>query len=139
MAKLTGIRAFESRWQSLQARYPINASQKQLVTQAMGRLVDNYATQEEIEAELPFALRVIFQRLVDAYLNGCWMDADAYSTQEMTVESVPVTPATLAAARLRQRQSRHQPTAASEADTYIVDDDATTAIQRLRSKRAWVS
>ena len=134
MVMLTGIKAFESRWQSLQAKYPISASQKQLVTRAMGRLVDNYATQEEIEAELPTALKIIFQRLVDAYLNGCWIDAAVRSTRETPQKPAPaMTPAMLAAAQLRQRQ-RQEPTAASEADTYIVNDGTEATIQHFRSK-----
>lgn len=83
MVMLTGMKAFESRWQSLQAQYPTGAAQKQLLMQAMGRLVDNYATQAEIEADLPSALRILFQRLVDAYLNGCWIEAEVPLVQNM--------------------------------------------------------
>ena len=133
MVMLTGIKAFESRWQSLQAKYPISATQKNLITQAMGRLVDNYASQEELEAELPAALRILFRRLVDAYLNGCWIENDMHSASQ----SSKMTPAMLAASKLRQRQ-RQEPTAASEADTYVVDDDAAATIRRIQSRVAYV-
>ena len=139
MVMLTGIKAFEARWQSLQTTYPISAPQKQLVTRAMGRLVDNYATQEEIEADLPAALRILFQRLVDAYLNGCWLDdlQPAETTQNDQRPAPTLTPAMLAAAQLRQ-QKRHQPTESSEADTYVVDDDTAATIRRLQSRAAYV-
>lgn len=133
MVMLTGINAFESRWQSLQSKYPISAAQKKLITQAMGRLVDNYATQAEIEADLPAALRILFRRLVDAYLNGCWIDNDASSAKP----SSRMTPAMKAAAQLRQRQ-RQEPTEASEAETYIVDDDTAATIRRIQSRVAYV-
>ena len=141
MVMLTGIKAFESRWQSLQAKYPISASQKQLITQAMGRLVDNYAAQDEIEADLPAALRILFNRLVDAYLNGCWLEENQSSQRthrHASQRPAPtLTPAMLAAAQLRQ-QKRQQPTAASEADTYVVDDDTAATIRRLQSRAAYV-
>ena len=137
MVMLTGVKAFEYRWQSLQAKYPISATQRQLITQAMGRLVDNYATQEEIEADLPSALRIIFHRLVDAYLNGCWVEADAQASRKAARRSTPaMTPAMLAASQ-RRRQPQ-APTAASEADTYIVDDDTAATIRYLQSKAAYI-
>ena len=138
MVMLTGIKAFEFRWQLLQALYPISAVQKKLIMQSMGQLVDNYAPQEEIEADLPMALKILFNRLVDAYLNGCWIEANSQSAEQETYRPAPaITPAMLAAAQLRQRQ-RQQPTAVSEADTYIVDDHTAAAIGRLQSRVAYV-
>ena len=135
MVMLTGIKAFEYRWQSFQVKYPISDTQRQIITQAMGRLVDNYATQEEIEADLPDALRILFHRLVDAYLNGCWAAADAQFAQREPQRLAPtMTPAMLAAAQ--RRQQPQSPTAASEADTYIVIDDNTAATIRYLQSRA---
>lgn len=137
MVMLTGIRALEYRWQSFQAKYPISATQRQLIMQAMGRLVDNYATQEEIETDLPDALRMLFRRLVDAYLNGCWVEADAqFAPKEVQRPAVTMTPALLAAAQ--RRQQPQSPTAASEADTYIVDDSTAATIRYLQSKAVYV-
>ena len=53
MIMLTGINAFEARWQSLKDHYPTSAAENRLLMQSMGRLVDNYATQEELLDELP--------------------------------------------------------------------------------------
>ena len=136
MAMLTGIKAFESRWQSLQTKYSIGKSQKQILMQSMGRLVDNYATQEEIEDDLPIALRALFHQLVDAYLNGCWIEDDARANAKNR-HAPTVTPAMLAAAQLRQRK-RQQPTATSEAETYIVDDDAAASVRRAQSRAIYV-
>ena len=140
MVMLTGIKAFESRWQSLQGKYPISKAQKQLLMKSMGRLVDNYATQEEIEADLPDALKILFGRLVDAYLNGCWLtDQQPLKQAEQTsVRAVPsMSPAMLAAAQLRQRQ-QHPPTEASEADTYVVDGNLAATVRRAQSQAAYV-
>lgn len=139
MAMLTGIRAFESRWQSLQKQYSIGSSQKQILMQSMGRLVDNYATQEEIENDLPQALRVLFSQLVDAYLNGCWVDNKGQANQSdaRNRHTPTITPAMLAATQLRQRK-RQQPTATSEAETYIVDDDTAAAVRRAQSRAIYV-
>jgi len=135
---LTGIKAFEFRWQTLQAKYPISAVQKKLIMQSMGRLIDNYATQEEIKENLPAALRILFDRLVDAYLKGCWVEADGQPVEEDVHRPAPtMTPAMLAAAQLRQ-QKRQQPTEASEADTYVVDENAAAAIRRIQSRVAYV-
>ncbi|MGB3766495.1 MAG: hypothetical protein WA947_08045 [Phormidesmis sp.] len=138
MVMLTGIKAFEFRWQTLQAKYPISAVQKKLIMQSMGRLIDNYATQEEIKENLPAALRILFDRLVDAYLKGCWVEADGRPVEEDVHRPAPtMTPAMLAAAQLRQ-QKRQQPTEASEADTYVVDENAAAAIRRIQSRVAYV-
>lgn len=136
MVMLTGIKAFESHWQSLQTKYPISAVQKKLIMQSMGRLVDNYASQAEIEADLPVALKILFKRLVGAYLNGYWIEDDTQSVEPDTYRPAPaMTPAMLAAAQLRQ-QKRQQPTSTSEADTYIVDGETAAAIRRLQSRVA---
>lgn len=114
---LTGIKAFEARWQSLKGRYTTNAADNRLLMQSMGRLVDNYATHEEISEELPAKLRGLFDHLVDAYLNGYWLDTDEAPSRKT------VSPALLAAQQMRQRR-KIEPTAASEAATYIVRDRA---------------
>lgn len=120
MVMLTGIKAFESRWRSLRIQYPISAIEQRLIVQSMGRLVDNYATQEEIAADLPIALKILFNRLVDAYLNGDWIEPDGRLVDLNAHRPAPIiTPALLAATQLRQ-QKRQQPTSTSEADTYIL-------------------
>ncbi|MEO0768141.1 MAG: hypothetical protein AAFY72_01710 [Cyanobacteria bacterium J06649_4] len=116
MIRLTGIKAFEARWQSLKAAHPTNSKENHLLMQSMGRLVDNYASQEEIAAELPIVLRGLFERLVDAYLNGYWVEG---SESEATVPVM--SPAMLAAKQRRQRKAV-KPTAASEASTYIIHE-----------------
>lgn len=107
---LTGIKAFEARWQALKDAYPTSPEDSRLLMQAMGRLVDNYATQAEIMIDLPRSLQLLFAQLVEAYLNGCWVENTSASSQPV------VSPAILAARQLRQQ---HQPTEASEAATYI--------------------
>ena len=117
MTMLTGVKAFEARWQSLKDNYVTTLSESRLLMQAMGRLVDNYATQEEIVNELPFVLQGLFLRLVDAYLNGYWLEDADSSSRPLT----PPSPALLSARHLRQRNAP-MPTAASEARTYIIQD-----------------
>ena len=93
---LTGIKAFEARWQATKGDWNIRESR--LLMQAMSRLVDNYATYEEIEEELPVSLQGAFSRLVDAYLNGFWLeDEDSYKHP-----TAVLSPAMLAAQQLRQ-------------------------------------
>ncbi|MEL6554377.1 MAG: hypothetical protein AAFQ63_13055 [Cyanobacteria bacterium J06621_11] len=117
MIMLTGIKAFEARWQSLKAVHPTNSRENHLLMQSMGRLVDNYATQAEIAAELPSHLQTVFANLVDAYLNGYWLEG----TEEEKPASPQMTPAKIAA--LQRRQSKTlKPTAASEAATYVIRD-----------------
>ncbi|MGB3291394.1 MAG: hypothetical protein WBB01_00210 [Phormidesmis sp.] len=115
MTMLTGIKAFEARWQALRDTYVTTLSESRLLMQAMGRLIDNYATQEEIAGELPFVLQGLFLRLVDAYLNGYWLEDAEQSTRPV------FSPALLSARQLRQ-QEMPKPTAASEARTYIIPD-----------------
>jgi hypothetical protein len=123
MTMLTGVRAFEACWQSIKAG--TSAAESRLLMQSMGRLVDNYATQTEIAADLPATLQAPFSYLVDAYLNGYWLEtqsnrqADAEQFAVETPVRPVISPLTLAAKHLRQRQSL-QPTTASEAATYIV-------------------
>ncbi len=114
MMMLTGIKAFEACWQSLKAGNPTDLAENRLLMQSMGRLVDNYATQDEIAQELPAVLGELFDRLVEAYLHGYWLE------NELAPMSPAVSPALLAAQQRRQHQPL-QPTAASEADTYIID------------------
>ena len=89
--------------------------------QAMSRLVNNYATYEEIEEDLPASLQGTFSRLVDAYLNGFWLeDEDSYKHP-----TAVLSPAMLAAQQLRQQRRKQRvpaPTPASEAATYIIRD-----------------
>lgn len=132
MMKLTGIKAFEARWQSLKGDHTPSASENRLLMQSMGRLVDNYASQEELMNELPETLQGSFNNLVDAYLNGCWVDDEIAkpSVRRLTFHpttSPAVSPAMLAAQQLRQSR-RQQPTPASEAPTYIVQDRRKRAL-----------
>jgi len=129
MTKLTGIKAFEARWQLFQNSHQISSSNSLLLMQSMGRLVDNYATQEEISRDLPASLKSVFDWLVDAYLNGFWIEADQKEIIRSSVQSPgqsytqvgKVSPALLAASELRQRR-KAQPTQFSEAATYITND-----------------
>ena len=147
MIMLTGINAFEARWQSLKDHYPTSAAENRLLMQSMGRLVDNYATQEELLDELPARLCLIFNRLVDAYLNGVWMPdsaAESYAgpggfgprTERRAVSREGMTPAMLAAQKLRRRST--PATESSEADTYIVGT-YVAGEQRQSSRVARVS
>lgn len=121
MAKLTGIKAFEARWQSLKTAHPTAPHENHLLMQSMGRLVDNYASQSEISAGLPFALQGVFHSLVDAYLNGYWIDGEEPSAPSPVVSKKPLTPA-MAVALQRRQCKPVQPTAASEAATYIIHE-----------------
>lgn len=112
MMMLTGIRAFEACWQSLAAERPTDLAENCLLMQSMGRLVDNYATQDEIAEALPAALKEIFDRLVEAYLQGYWLE------NQRAPAPAAVSPALLAT---QQRRQRLQPTDTSEADTYILE------------------
>ena len=126
MTMLTGIRAFEARWQSIKGSR--SARDSRLLMQAMGRLVDNYATHEEISADLPASLRGVFNRLVDAYLNGFWLDESEGGLPQNSASVL--SPAMLAAQQLRQRRRSQvipQPTAASEAATYVIRDRSAIA------------
>ena len=114
---LTGIKAFEARWQSLKAVHPTTSRENHLLMQSMGRLVDNYASQSEIAAELPAHLQTVFAHLVDAYLNGYWLDG----VEESAPAKNQMTPAKMAALQRRQRKTL-KPTAASEAATYVIRD-----------------
>lgn len=116
MIMLTGIKAFEARWQLLKGTHT-SAADNRLIMQSMSRLVDNYATQDEIVTELPVALQGLFNRLVDAYLNGYWLEDNEVPMQPAV--SRHITPAMLAAKQRRQNPQQ-QPTTASEATTYIV-------------------
>lgn len=126
---LTGIKAFEARWQSLKTAHPTSAKDNHLLMQSMGRLVDNYASQAEIAAELPAVLRGLFECLVDAYLNGYWVEgaqansqSDSRSDSQMRNGAPVISPVMLAAKQRRQRKGKQQPTATSEAATYIIRD-----------------
>lgn len=120
MIMLTGIKAFEARWDAIKSRQTKKDSR--LLMQSMGRLVDNYATHEEILEELPASLQGAFNGLVDAYLNGFWLE-DGMNDASANPAAV-LSPAMLAAQQIRQRRRRSvpKPTPASEAATYIVRD-----------------
>lgn len=142
MIMLTGIKAFEARWQSLKDHYPTSPDENRLLMQSMGRLVDNYATQDELLDELPVQLCIIFNRLVDAYLNGVWMEdssAEEYSgsfgprTERRAVSREGMTPAMLAAQKLRRQPKAA--TEASEAATYIVE----TYVASERRRSSWAA
>lgn len=117
MIRLTGIKAFEACWQSLKAAHPTNPAQNHLLMQSMGRLVDNYATQAEIAAELPVVLQDLFSRLVDAYLNGYWLEG-----AEQEELATPVLTPAMAEAIQRRKRKKMKPTVASEAATYVIRD-----------------
>ncbi|NJM99629.1 MAG: hypothetical protein HC800_23030 [Phormidesmis sp. RL_2_1] len=130
MVLLTGIKAFEARWQSLRANDSANAADSRLLMQSMGRLVDNYASQAEISQELPASLQGVFARLVDAYLNGYWLEDGEQPSRAVVSRSI--SPAMLAAKQLRQHKAAIQPTAASEAATYIIRD-RTSLVSSIQS------
>lgn len=124
MIMLTGIKAFEACWQSLKSSTGANSSDSRVLMQAMGRLVDNYATHDEISQELPVALRDAFNRLVNAYLAGYWLDdTDPNAVSATQPSAVVGSSAMLAAIQLRQRR-KMQPTEASEAETYVIRNPA---------------
>ncbi|MEM6597060.1 MAG: hypothetical protein AAF810_21640 [Cyanobacteria bacterium P01_D01_bin.36] len=125
MIKLTGIKAFEARWQSLRVSHPTAPHENHLLMQSMGRLVDNYASQSEIAAGLPFPLQSLFDQLVDAYLNGYWVEDNTSPAASTVMSKRAMTPAmTPAMAESLQRRQRKsiKPTVASEAATYIIHD-----------------
>jgi hypothetical protein len=134
MIMLTGTKAFEACWQSLQSSVASTSTDSRLLMQAMGRLVDNYATHDELIQELPVMLRDVFDRLVDAYLNGYWLETaenepfKRASSSARRTETAEVSPAMLAAAQLRQRR-KMEPTPTSEAATYIVHDPADLSVR----------
>ncbi|NEP15507.1 MAG: hypothetical protein F6J97_01245 [Leptolyngbya sp. SIO4C1] len=99
---LTGIEAFEACWAALQQRHAMSQCENTQLIQAMGQFVDCYATQAEIRQELSAALRPLFDRLVDAYVNG-------YAASGS--QSQP----TAAQLRLQRQQSIH------DADTFVLD------------------
>lgn len=119
MIMLTGIKAFEARWQSIKGNR--SARENRLLMQAMQRLVDNYATHEEISEELPIALKGTFHRLVDAYLNGFWLEEGENAAKANP--AAVLSPAMIAAQQLRQRRRmKPTPTQSSEAATYIIHE-----------------
>ncbi|MEL6940002.1 MAG: hypothetical protein AAFO84_12490 [Cyanobacteria bacterium J06598_1] len=120
MIMLTGIKAFEARWQSLKAVHPTSPRENHLLMQSMGRLVDNYASQAELTTELPTHLRSMFAHLVEAYLNGYWVDG---AEDKAAAKPAAMTPAVLAAKQRRQKKTL-TPTVSSEAATYIIHERA---------------
>lgn len=104
---LTGIQAFEACWSAIKQSYPTSQSENTLLIQAMGQFVDQYATREEICQMLPASLSTLFDRLVDAYLNGY---TPGGSFQRMSATTV-------AAKKLRLQRDQ----SINDADTFIVD------------------
>ena len=132
MTMLTGIKAFEARWQSIKRSDRVNSIDGHRLVQAMGRLIDNYATPDEIRQELPVALRAAFDQLVDAYLSGYWLN----DSDQAAASDIPeISPAMLAATQRHQRR-KMQPTEASEAATYVVRDPAELSMRAFRSASA---
>lgn len=133
MIMLTGIKAFEACWQSLKGT-TASATDCRMLMQAMGQLIDNYATHDEITQELPTALKEAFDCLVDAYLNGFSLDDSRRDvlqkpeTKNQLFSCAESSPAMLAAAQLRQRR-KMQPTEASEAATYIVREPSELSVR----------
>ena len=124
MIMLTGIKAFEACWTALRTTNATTSAENHLLMQSMGRLVDNYATQSEISSELPAGLRTIFLSLVDAYLNGYWLEEATASPTTFSEQSEPsappLSPAQVAAKQRRKHQRK--PTVTSEAATYIIHE-----------------
>ena len=137
MTMLTGIKAFEARWQSIKRSDRVSSIDGHRLVQAMGRLIDNYATPDEIRQELPVALRAAFDRLVDAYLSGYWLnDSDQAAASDIQqAHCTEISPAMLAATQRHQRR-KMQPTEASEAATYVVRDPAELSMRAFRSASA---
>jgi len=124
MIMITGIKAFEARWNSIKSKQ--SKKDSRLLMQSMGRLVDNYATHEEILEELPNSLQGSFNGLVDAYLNGFWLD-EGMNDSDANPASI-LSPAMLAAQQIRQRRRMQPtPTPTSEAATYIIRDRSACA------------
>jgi hypothetical protein len=84
---LKGVKAFEACWTALKQTYPTSKAENTLLVQSMGRFVDHYATQAEIRETLPDALKKLFDRLVDAYLNG--YDPGAIQATPVLVGAAP--------------------------------------------------
>ncbi|MEO1591986.1 MAG: hypothetical protein AAFU71_11925 [Cyanobacteria bacterium J06632_22] len=70
MQAIRGIQAFDACWDALKQTYPTSQAENTLLVQSMGRFVDAYGTQAEIRATLPQPLQILFDRLIDAYING---------------------------------------------------------------------
>ncbi len=130
MQVVRGIQAFEACWKSLKQTYPTSQTENTLLVQSMGRFVDAYGTQEEIRDNLPQPLQTLFDRLIDAYING-YTPAEAKPMElpqpvtlpEATTAVVPaprrVTATTLAMTELRRQLP--ETSVASEAETFVLD------------------
>ncbi len=130
MQVIKGIRAFDACWKALKQTYPTSQAENTLLVQSMGRFVDAYGTRAEICASLPQPLQILFDRLVDAYVNG-YVPAEAkpqdlpkpISLPNAVTAVVPapprVTATTLAIAELRQQLPA--PALANEAETFVLD------------------
>lgn len=131
---LTGIPAFEARWLSLRLRYPTSLEENLLIAQAMGQLVDNYASPHIIEARLPRHLRSLFEELAIAYFHGYTPAPEsapaAQSGHQSSALPHPQQNISAAVEQVRQlarqigQRRRHDPRFASdlnEADTLVVE------------------
>mgnify|MGYP001795506594 CR=1 FL=1 len=130
MQAIRGIKAFDACWVALKQTYPTSSAESTLLVQAMGRFVDAYGTQTEIRTGLPQPLQTLFDRLVDAYVNGYVpvqpKPADlpqAVAVPTATTAVVPAPPrgtaTTLAMAELRQQFP--EPALVNEAETFVLD------------------
>lgn len=130
MQVIQGIQAFDACWQALKQAYPISQAERILLVQSMGQFVDAYGTQAEIRASLPRPLQILFDRLVDAYLNGYVPDqikpvdlspsADLRQAATVLVSASPRVTATTLARAERQQQSS-EPSLVNEAETFVLD------------------
>ncbi|MEM9162507.1 MAG: hypothetical protein AAGC54_05490 [Cyanobacteria bacterium P01_F01_bin.4] len=112
---LTGIQAFEACWTAIKQAYPTSQRENTLLIQAMGQFVDQYATREEICQTLPTSLSTLFDRLVDAYLNGYTPGSNFQRVAKPARQRMSA--ATLAASQLRSQRG----SSINDADTFIVD------------------
>ncbi|MEL6138884.1 MAG: hypothetical protein AAFR42_15925 [Cyanobacteria bacterium J06628_6] len=133
MKVIKGIQAFEACWKALKQTYPTSKADNTLLVQSMGQYVDAYGTQAEIRSSLPQPLQELFDRLIDAYVNGYMPpspQADALpqsvTMPEATNDAVPapkrITATTLAMSELRRQLP--ELAMASEAETFVVDASA---------------
>ncbi|MEL6326757.1 MAG: hypothetical protein AAFQ61_07620 [Cyanobacteria bacterium J06626_23] len=133
MQVIKGIQAFEACWNALKQTYPTSKADNTLLVQSMGRYVDAYGTQAEIRSSLPQPLHALFDRLIDAYVNGYVPNSpqtdalpQSVTMPEAANDAVPapkrVTATTLAMSELRRQLP--ELAMASEAETFVVDASA---------------
>ena len=130
MQVIQGIQAFDACWQALKQAYPTSHAERILLVQSMGRFVDAYGTQAEIRAGLPRPLQILFDRLVDAYLNGYVPDqikpvdlspAAGLSQAATVIISAPRRMTATTLAREERQRQRSASALANEAETFVLD------------------